>query len=117
MEILIVTMDMAEEQTILSGMQLIIQTFGRIDYAVNNAGFGGTLGISTNISTTDFRKVLDVNMTGLWIAQREQIRQMMKQEPAEEGVSSNRGVIVNMSSMLGLVGTNYKTPAIGYSTR
>lgn len=53
--------------------------FGRIDVAVNVAGI--TLNIPTHdFKTEEWRRVLGVNLDGLWFCQREEIRQILVQE-------------------------------------
>ncbi|KAN0119186.1 short chain dehydrogenase/ reductase [Hyaloscypha variabilis] len=117
-EVILVHADMANEESVITGINKIVQNFGRIDYAVNNAGVGGKLGPTTEISGSDFRSTIDINLIGLWVCQREEIRHMLKQEPLENGSAvRNRGVIVNMSSMLGAVGTCAETPAAAYCAR
>jgi NAD(P)-dependent dehydrogenase (short-subunit alcohol dehydrogenase family) len=94
LEVIIVHADMANEESITTGINKIVQNFGRIDYAVNNAGVGGKLGPATEISGLDFRSTIDINLIGLWICQREEIKQMLKQEPLEHRYirrSINRG--------------------------
>jgi NAD(P)-dependent dehydrogenase (short-subunit alcohol dehydrogenase family) len=43
------------------------------------------------------------------------IRQMLMQTPGDS-YRTGRGVIVNMSSMYGLIGTSMNTPAVAYTT-
>jgi NAD(P)-dependent dehydrogenase (short-subunit alcohol dehydrogenase family) len=84
-EVILVHADMANEESVITGINKIVQNFGRIDYAVNNAGVGGKLGPTTEISGSDFRSTIDINLIGLWVCQREEIRHMLKQEPLENG--------------------------------
>jgi NAD(P)-dependent dehydrogenase (short-subunit alcohol dehydrogenase family) len=84
-EVLLVQTDMASEESVVAGINKIMKNFGRIDYAINNAGVGGKLGPTTEISGLDFRSTIDINMIGLWFCQREEIRHMLKQEPLSHG--------------------------------
>lgn len=84
-EILRVTVDLAKEESIVKGIQEVVDRFGRIDVALNIAGMPGSLKPSTEISAEEFRKVVDVNMVGLWIAQREEVRHMLRQEGVKRG--------------------------------
>jgi NAD(P)-dependent dehydrogenase (short-subunit alcohol dehydrogenase family) len=54
--------------------------FNRIDVAVNIAGIGGSGKSTHEMDMAEWRKVLDVNLHGLWMCQRAQVRQMLKQE-------------------------------------
>jgi NAD(P)-dependent dehydrogenase (short-subunit alcohol dehydrogenase family) len=80
-EVLTLEKDLSDEQSIVAGIKEIVHHFGRIDIAVNNVGKGGELKPSTETSVSEFKEVLDLNLIGLWVAQREEIRQMLTQEP------------------------------------
>jgi NAD(P)-dependent dehydrogenase (short-subunit alcohol dehydrogenase family) len=92
-----------DEKAIDDSVEKTVKAFGRLDYAVNNAGIGGAIDTSDQIQKDDFEKVLSVNLTAVWLCQRAQIRQMLKQERLSESYRSYRGSIVNVASMFGLV--------------
>jgi NAD(P)-dependent dehydrogenase (short-subunit alcohol dehydrogenase family) len=76
-------------------VQAAVETYGRLDYAHNNAGIGAG-GISlTEISEADFDRTISVNLKGVWLCMKYEIIQMIKQ---------GGGVIVNTASGAGLVG-------------
>ncbi|EXJ85877.1 hypothetical protein A1O1_06246 [Capronia coronata CBS 617.96] len=115
-EVLPLQLDVTNEQAIDDAVAATASKFGRIDYAVNNAGISGTLDASADLSTADWRKVVEVNMHGVWMSSRAEIRQMLKQEPLEpNSVRYGRGTIVNMASMYGVVGTAMHIPAVAYT--
>jgi NAD(P)-dependent dehydrogenase (short-subunit alcohol dehydrogenase family) len=58
---------------------------------------------------------MDVNVNGVWLCQRAEIRQMLKQEPLDAPPRGNRGVIVNTASMLGLVAASPVSRACAYA--
>lgn len=62
-------------------MQTACAKFGRLDYAVNCAGFPGGFNRTENYLTKDFDRVQAVNVRGTWLCMRAQIQQMMKQSP------------------------------------
>jgi len=69
---------------------LAIERFGRVDILVNNAGVG-TAVPATSETPDQFRDVIDVNLMGAyWMAQ------------AFARAAKNGGVIVNISSILGM---------------
>jgi NAD(P)-dependent dehydrogenase (short-subunit alcohol dehydrogenase family) len=72
-----------------------VETYGRLDYAFNNAGIEGELAPTAGASEAMWRRVIDINLTGVWLCMKYEIPQMLKQ---------GGGAIVNMSSILGLVG-------------
>lgn len=72
------------------------QTHGRLDIAVNNAAAppaeAGTLNRMTDIMVEQWRRTLDVNLTGVWLGMKYQIPAMLR---------SGGGAIVNVSSTAG----------------
>jgi NAD(P)-dependent dehydrogenase (short-subunit alcohol dehydrogenase family) len=72
-----------------------VTTYGRLDYAVNNAGIEGVLATVVDYPEEAWQKVINVNLTGPWLCMKYEIPQMLKQ---------GKGAIVNMASILGVVG-------------
>ena len=74
--------------------------FGRLDILVNNAGINirGPIG---ELSLDDFKQVLDINVSGIWLCCRAAIPHLKK---------SKHGRIINLASTLGLVGLANRTP-------
>ncbi|MFI3168711.1 MAG: 3-oxoacyl-[acyl-carrier-protein] reductase [Faecalibacterium sp.] len=93
-------------------IQQVMETFGRIDVLVNNAGITRD-GLLMRMREADFEAVLDTNLKGAFLATKQVTRIMMKQR---------YGRIINMSSVVGLRGnmgqSNYaasKAGLIGFS--
>lgn len=78
-------------------VQQTVERYGRLDYACNNAGIGGEMAPTAEYSEESWNKVIGVNLTGVWLCMKYEIRQMQQQ---------GGGAIVNMSSILGWVGFN-----------
>ena len=78
-----------------------VQAFGALHFAVNNAGIGGALAPAGEITSADWQRVIDVNLNGVAYGLRHQIPAIL---------AAGGGAIVNMSSILGLVG-NEASPA------
>ncbi|MGD2179693.1 glucose 1-dehydrogenase [Lusitaniella coriacea] len=72
-----------------------VETYGGLDYALNNAGTEGKLAPITELTEEDLNKVIDINLKGTWLCLKYEITQMLKQE---------KGAIVNTSSGYGEVG-------------
>lgn len=77
-----------------------MDTFGRIDILINSAGIN-IRGAIDEVSPEDFKKVMDVNVNGTWLACRAVVPYMKQ---------NGRGSIINMASTLGLVGLANRTP-------
>ncbi len=71
-----------------------IDTFGALHTAANVAGIGGPLISSEEYPIDDWRKVIDINLSGVYYSMRAQLRHML----AHDG-----GSIVNMASMFSVV--------------
>jgi len=96
--------DVADEASVRALIDATVRRFGTVDVLVNNAG---TSNVSKAIdeSTAEFRRVVEVNLVGLFTASREAARVML---PA------GRGSIVNIASTLGLVGAG-RIPQAAYT--
>ncbi|EXJ66158.1 uncharacterized protein A1O5_10774 [Cladophialophora psammophila CBS 110553] len=89
---------------------------GRLDYAANCAGIAETVANEEeSITTAWFDKVYSVNARGVWLCQKYQARQMRSQTPraitydppTEQTVPPQRGAIVNVISISGLVSMGF----------
>jgi gluconate 5-dehydrogenase len=71
----------------------VIYKYGRIDILVNNAGINRR-NLCINMPEEDWKKIIDVNLTGAWIGSKAVAPYMMKQ---------NSGKIINVCSIMGFV--------------
>jgi NAD(P)-dependent dehydrogenase (short-subunit alcohol dehydrogenase family) len=62
-EIEAIEMDVANEQAVASAIEKAVNKFGRIDYAVNNAGIEGPLVPTGDMDLKGWNRCLDVNIT------------------------------------------------------
>ncbi len=76
-------------------VQTVVERYGRLDVAHNNAGIGGLGKPIVQHSLSEFERTMAVNTKGVFHGMKYQIPQMLKQ---------GGGAIVNTSSMMGLVG-------------
>ena len=77
-----------------------METFGRIDILVNNAGIN-IRGAIDELTHEEFKKVMEVNVDGIWLASKAVVPIMKAQK---------WGRIINIASTLGLVGLSNRTP-------
>ncbi|KAB2574551.1 Short-chain dehydrogenase/reductase SDR [Lasiodiplodia theobromae] len=113
-EALAIEMDVSQEEAVESGVAQAVAKFGRIDFAVNSAGVTGTVGGSPDVSLEAWNKHLSINLTGVWLSQRAEIRQMLKQEP--RGERYGRGSVVNVSSVHGFASSPSYIAAGAYTS-
>ena len=73
-----------------------VATYGRLDYAFNNAGSDGSFKPLHEQLIEDFDNLMAINVRGLFLCMKYEIQQMLSQ---------GSGVIVNNSSTSGLVVT------------
>lgn len=86
--------DASSEEQWKAAIQTALDTFGRLDIVVNNAG----IGVPGNVESTtleDWRKTQSVNLDGVFLGTKYGIEAMRK---------SGGGSIVNLSSIEGLIG-------------
>lgn len=106
---------MSDEEQVKAAIAAAVDKWGRIDYAANCAGIGcprakfadtETQAVSSaRPSLTQFEKTMNVNVRGCFLCSREQIRQMLTQEPLQTELGprrAQRGAVVNVASILGL---------------
>lgn len=73
-----------------------VETYGGLNYAVNNAGIGGAAAPAGETDLEDWNRVIDINLNGVLYGMRYQIPAMLKTGPRESA-------IVNMASIHGTV--------------
>lgn len=89
--------DVSNEMDVKNLVSETIKHFGRLDYAFNNAGIEGEQGAIHESGNENWEKVISINLTGVYYCMKYQIPEMLK---------VGGGVIVNNSSIAGLVGFN-----------
>jgi 3-oxoacyl-[acyl-carrier protein] reductase len=107
-----VPMDLADPSSIASWAEQALKAFGRVDHLVNNAGITAD-GLLLRMKREDWDRVLMVNLTGAFETTRALLPAMVR---------ARYGRIVNVSSVVGLMGnpgqTNYcaaKAGLIGFT--
>jgi NAD(P)-dependent dehydrogenase (short-subunit alcohol dehydrogenase family) len=73
-----------------------IDTFGRLDYAVNNAGIEGRIANIVDLDIEDWNRVLNINLTGNFLCLQQEARAML--------AGGNGGSIVNIGSVNSFLG-------------
>ncbi len=96
-----VHLDVTSEANWQEAIDVTASRFGRLDILVNNAGIGGVGSLVEETSLADWERVMAVNSTGVFLGTKAVIPEMRK---------TGGGSIINISSQLGLVGTDNSTP-------
>lgn len=92
---LFVKTDVSREADVKALVDKTIESFGRLDFAFNNAGVEGALNLPTEQQTEEnYRKVFDINVLGTLFSMKHEIPAILKKG----------GAIVNTSSVVGQVG-------------
>lgn len=94
-EALFIKADVSQEADVDRLVSATVERFGRLDCAFNNAGIEGSTATTANCSNETWTRTLAVNLTGVWMCMRAEIRQMLRQ---------GSGAIVNTASVAGLAG-------------
>jgi len=87
--------DVAKAAEVEALIKKVVETYGRLDCAVNNAGIEGAMASTVDCSEENFDRIIAVNLKGVWLCLKHEIPQMLKQ---------GGGAIVNTASVAGLIG-------------
>jgi NAD(P)-dependent dehydrogenase (short-subunit alcohol dehydrogenase family) len=91
---LALTADVTSAQQVQAAIERVHSQLGRLDILVNSAGIN-IRKPSVEFALDDWRKVLDINLTGTFIC---------SQAAAPAMIANSWGRVINISSMLGMVG-------------
>jgi NAD(P)-dependent dehydrogenase (short-subunit alcohol dehydrogenase family) len=98
-----VVADVSREDDVDRYVRAAVQEHGRIDAFFNNAGIEGRMAPMTELSVTDFDRVLAVNTRGVFLGLRAVLKVMKAQ---------SSGAIVNTASMAGIRGAATFAPYV-----
>ena len=90
----VIELDVDKEESIVSAVKKVMDSAGRLDVLVNNAGYG-QFGCTEDVSVDDFRKQFETNFFSV-------VR--IIQEVAPIMRNQNSGNIINISSVVGRMG-------------
>ncbi|KAL2063088.1 hypothetical protein VTL71DRAFT_6160 [Oculimacula yallundae] len=100
--ILSITADCSSEGDVNGAVEKAVQEFGRLDVCFNAAGMGGTMTGIAELEVGELDRVLGLNLRGVWLCERAEIRQFLKQEMRNVSTGlpiKTRGSIVNVGSL------------------
>ncbi len=83
--------DVSDKADIQAMVGSVVNQFGRLDIAINNAGTA-RMGPDESLDQEDWDAVMGLNLTGTWLCAQAEAQQMIRQQPTE-------GKIINIASM------------------
>lgn len=87
--------DVTNADDIQAMVDTALDTYGQLDFAVNNAGIEGTSAPTTELTEDDWHRVIDINLKGVWLGMKHEIPAIL---------DTDGGAIVNTSSVAGYNG-------------
>jgi NAD(P)-dependent dehydrogenase (short-subunit alcohol dehydrogenase family) len=102
-KVITVVADVSNENAVKNYVDETVKVFGRIDGLYNNAGIEGRQASITEYDLDVFKKVIDINVMGVYYAMRYVIPVMQKQK---------YGRIVNVASFGGIRGVLHQMPYV-----
>ncbi|MCL4104513.1 UNVERIFIED_CONTAM: hypothetical protein GTU68_047475 [Idotea baltica] len=91
--------DVSKSSEVEAMIETTMQAYGQLDYAFNNAGIEGAVGVPIAEAEEEvWDRVVDINLKGVWLCMKYELAQMVKQ---------GGGVIVNTASIAGLIGGTF----------
>jgi NAD(P)-dependent dehydrogenase (short-subunit alcohol dehydrogenase family) len=90
--------DVSQASDVEGAVDEVVNSFGRLDCALNNAGIAQGGGRIHELAENVWDRVIDVNLKGIWLCLKSEINHMLTQ---------GGGAIVNMASVFGLTGTDW----------
>lgn len=102
-KIITVVADVSNEEAVKNYVDETVKAFGRIDGLYNNAGIEGKQASIVDYDVNIFKKVIDINLLGVYYGMRYVLPVMQKQ---------NYGRIVNVASVGGIRGVLNQTPYV-----
>lgn len=110
-EAVFISCNVASATEVDNAVRQTVETYGRLDIGINNAGIGGEFARLTDQSPEAWNQMLAVNLSGVFYCMQAEIRQMLTQgsdHPA--GGHPAGGKIVNISSIAGVRGMPMGAP-------
>ena len=95
-EAIFIKADVSKSAEVEALIDKAVQSYGELHCAVNNAAIEGPTTLTVDHTEEEWDSVIDTNLKGVWLCMKYEIPQMLRQ---------GGGVIVNVSSDCGLVGT------------
>jgi NAD(P)-dependent dehydrogenase (short-subunit alcohol dehydrogenase family) len=87
--------DVSQASAVHALVTTCVRRYGRLDYAVNNAGIEGSIVPLIDYTEEDWEAIIAINLKGVWLCMKAEVLQMQQH---------GGGAIVNVASIGGLIG-------------
>ena len=94
-----VDVDVADEASVEAMVRTAVDRYGRLDAALNNAGISDAPRPFAELPLADWQRMIDVNLTGVFLCMKHEIQAMLAQEPLD----GFRGALCATSSGAGRI--------------
>jgi NADP-dependent 3-hydroxy acid dehydrogenase YdfG len=89
---LVIPTDVADEHQVAGAFDMVVSAWRRVDVLVNNAGVFGPSGDIDEVDVGEWRKTVDVNLTGVFLCARQAFRIMRAQNPRGGRIINNGSI-------------------------
>jgi len=89
---LILPFDVTDEAAVDQGFDTVVSTWGRIDALFNNAGVSLPTAMVDETSVADWKTLIDINVTGVFICARAAFARMRAQDPQGGRIINNGSI-------------------------
>ena len=89
---LVVPCDVGDEQAVAALFSATVKAWGRVDLLFNNAGINAPGVLLEDLPLADWRRVVDTNLTGMFLCVREAFRVMKAQQPQGGRIINNGSI-------------------------
>jgi NAD(P)-dependent dehydrogenase (short-subunit alcohol dehydrogenase family) len=93
---LVVPTDVADEEQVAAAFSAVVSAWARVDVLVNNAGVFGPAGDIDEVDVDEWRRTVDVNLTGAFLCAREAFRLMKHQVPRGGRIINNGSIAAHV---------------------
>jgi NAD(P)-dependent dehydrogenase (short-subunit alcohol dehydrogenase family) len=93
--------DVSDEEQVKELVEATVSTFGKLDFAHNNAGYNGKFVPLGELESSTWDQVMQINLYGTFYCMKHEINAMLK---------TGGGTIVNTASGAGVIGIAYNGP-------
>jgi len=94
-DVVVIVGDVANAEDSKRAVSTVVNTYGQLDCAFNNAGTEGQFGPLATLDESVYEDTLSINLKGVWLSMKYQIPALLE---------AGGGAIVNMSSDISTIG-------------